>query len=306
MAPRQRPYHAIVLMLSAVACFALLDATAKHLAQTYAVPLLAWVRYATHLVIMLVVLGPSMRLRLVRTARPLALALRGLMLAVTTIAFMAAFRIMPLAETTALSFVAPLFVALAAGPLLGEHVGPARWLAVLGGLVGVVLIAHLGSDDVSIPAEGLAYALAGAAAYGIYQVQSRALSPTENTLTMLFFTALVGTAALSATLPWAWGGPLPDIRDGALMMLLGVLGGIGHLLLTRAFRFAPASFLSPFSYAQLVWAALLGWLLFDHLPDGRSLTGIAVIAASGIALAASHRRRGAGPEHENSFTAMDL
>ena len=274
-------------MLVAVLCFALLDAIAKHLAQTFAVPLLAWIRYATHLLLMVLVLGPSRRLRLVRTARPGALVLRGLMLAGTTVCLMAAFRIMPLAETTALTFIAPLLVALAAGPLLGERVGLGRWLAVLGGFAGVVLIAHPGGGE--MPVAGVALALVGALCYTIYQVQTRQLSPHENTLTMLFYTALCGTAALSFTLPWVWGGPQPNALEMALMLGMGVLGGTGHLLLTRAFRFAPASTLSPFSYAQLMWSSLLGWLIFDHIPDAQSLAGIAVIALSGLALAWSHR-----------------
>jgi drug/metabolite transporter (DMT)-like permease len=278
-------------MLVAVLCFASLDALSKHLAQTFPVPILAWARYASHLVIMVAFLGPSLRGGLLRTGRPLALVVRGLMLAGTTYFFMEAFRIMPLAETTALSFVAPLLVAFAAGPLLNEKTGPARWLAILGGFAGVLLIAHIGSGNVDIPVKGLGYAMTGAACYAVYQLQTRQLSPTENTITLLFYTALCGTAVLAVPLPWVWGGPRPSGFEVAMISALGVLGGTGHLLLTRAFRYAPASLLSPFSYVQLIWASLLGWIVFDHVPDAQSIAGIACIFAAGIALLIGERRR---------------
>jgi drug/metabolite transporter (DMT)-like permease len=286
-----RTLHAIGLMLVAVFCFATLDAISKHLAQIFAVPLLAWARYAVHLVIMLAVLGPSMRGGLLRTTRPLAQVVRSLMLVGTTVFFMAAFRIMPLAETTALSFVAPLLVAFAAGPLLQEKIGAARWAAILSGFAGVLLIAHIGAGSSEIPVAGLGFALAGAVCYAVYQLQTRQLSPSENTLTMLFYTALCGTLALTLPLPWVWGGPRPDTGEVVMIAALGVLGGTGHLLLTRAFRYAPASLLSPFSYAQLLWATLLGWLAFDQVPDTRSLIGIACIFAGGLGLVLGERRR---------------
>lgn len=286
MPAEQRPLLGIALMLAAVLCFAALDATSKVLSQTFAVPLLVWARYGFHLLVMLVFLGPTMGLRLVRTRRPLLQTVRALLLLGVTGFAMAAIRLMPLAETTAILFVAPLAVALLAGPLLGERVGLARWLAVLAGFAGMLLIARPGG---ALPAEGVGFALLAAACYTAYQIQTRMLSPSEDTWTMLFYTALVGTITMSLALPLFWGGPVPSLREAALIASLGLYGGGGHFLLIRAFRHANASTLSPLQYAQLVWAALFGWLFFGHLPDALSVAGMVVIAAASLGVAGWER-----------------
>jgi drug/metabolite transporter (DMT)-like permease len=97
---------------------------------------------------------------------------------------------------------------------------------------------------------------------------------------------------MTLALPWYWSGPMPDWHQALLICSLGIYGGTGHFLLTRAFRLAPASTLSPFQYVQLVWATLLGWLVFGQLPDGLSMAGGLVIAASGVAIALDERYSG--------------
>lgn len=286
--PEQKPLVGIGLMLAAVLCFAALDSTSKTLSQTFNVPLLVWARYSSHLLLMVIFLGPSMRLRLVKTRRPVLQTVRALLLVGVTGFAMAAFRLMPLAETTAILFVTPLAVAVLAGRFLGERVGAARWIAVGAGFAGMLLIARPGGD---LSVAGIALTLAAAACYAIYQIQTRMLSPSENTWTMLFYTALVGTVSMSLALPLFWSGPLPSLREALLMASLGIYGGTGHFLLISAFRHARASTLSPFLYVQLVWASLFGWLFFDHLPDALSLAGMSVIVASSLAMAAWERRK---------------
>ncbi len=133
-----------------------------------------------------------------------------------------------------------------------------------------------------------------AACYAIYQIQTRQLSPTENTVTMLFYTALVGTVSMTLAAPLYWGGPMPDSIDAMLIASLGLYGGTGHLMLTRAFRYAKASFLSPFLYVQLIWAMLLGWMFYQHLPDLLSVAGMAVIVGSSLSIALLERFRQPG------------
>lgn len=285
--PESRPLLGIGLMLLADLCFAALDATSKTLSQTFAVPLLVWARYTFHFLLMLVFLAPTMRARLIITHRPRLQVLRALMLVGTTGFAMASFRTMPLAEATAMLFVTPLAVAVLAGPLLGERVGAVRWVAVLAGCGGMLLVARPGG---AMSAAGIAWALAAAACYSIYQIQTRRLSPTENTWTMLFYTALVGTVTMSLGLPLFWSGPLPTPQEALMIASLGIYGGTGHFMLIRAFRYAPASTLSPYLYAQLIWAALFGWLFYGHVPDGMSVAGMLVIAASSIGIAAFERR----------------
>ena len=288
-APSPAVLRAILLLMGALVLFVLLDATAKHLGRTYPVPMLVWTRYAVHFALMVILLGPSMRGRLVSTGRPGRQVVRALCLLAVTFFSMAALSRMPLAETTAILFAAPLIVTLLARPVLGEQIGAVRWAAVLTGFAGVLLIARPGSGLV---VEGVMLALAGAVSYAIYQILTRQLTATENPVTMLFYTALVGTGAMKQLLPCIWDGPLPDHKDALLIASLGVYGGTGHFLLIRAFRDAPASTLSPILYVQLVWATLLGWVIFGHFPDGLALVGILTIGAAG-AMIALHSRSGA-------------
>ncbi|MBI4998830.1 MAG: DMT family transporter [Rhodocyclales bacterium] len=280
------PLRAVTLMLAAMLCFALLDATSKHLSQTFNVPLLVWARYTVHLVLMVVLLGPRHGLGLVRTKRPLAQIARGLLLVAVTGFAMAAFQIMPLAETTALIFVTPLIVALLAGPMLGEKVGLPRWIAALVGFGGMVLIARPGS---ALAPAGIAYTMIAAVCYAFYQIQTRRMTATEKPLTMVFYTALAGTAVMSLALPWIWSGPTPEPLEALMICSLALYGGTGHFLLTHAFRHAPASTLAPFLYAQLIWASLLGWLFYDQWPDAFSIAGMVTIVAGGITVALVER-----------------
>jgi len=286
--PEGRPFIGILMMLGAGLCFAALDATSKHLTQTFSVPMLVWARYTVHFVLMVIFLAPSMRARLIATQRPLALTARALMLVGTTGFAMAGISIMPLAESTAFLFVTPMIVVLLASWLLKESVSKARWIAIVAGFAGALLIARPGG---ALSTQGIILMSLAAACYAIYQVQTRHMTLTENTVTMLFYTALVGTVSMTLAAPLYWGGPMPDAWQALGIASLGIYGGTGHLLMTRAFRHAPASTLSPFLYAQLVWAMLLGWMFYDHLPDVLSVAGMAVIAGSSLSIALSERFR---------------
>ncbi len=281
-AHRRETGLAVLLMLGATLCFAALDATSKHLSKTYPVPMMVWGRYTFHCLMMLLFLGPAMRLQLIATSRPWSQVTRGLMLTGTTGFSMAGFSLMPLAESTAILFVTPLVVVLLSAWLLKEKVGPRHLVAVVAGFAGALLIARPGG---ALTLEGMFWMGLAAACYAIYQIQTRQLSPTENTVTMLFYTALIGTVSMTLAAPLYWGGPMPGWQDAALIASLGVYGATGHFMLTRAFRHAPASFLSPFLYAQLVWATGFGIVVYHHVPDMLSILGMAVIAASSISVA---------------------
>ncbi|MDD5297564.1 MAG: DMT family transporter [Rhodocyclaceae bacterium] len=277
----------IAFTLAAVFVFACMDSTAKYLATRYALPLLVWARYSGHFLLMVVFLAPSHRSALFVTRRLPAQLFRAFLLLGVTSCVISALRTLPLAEATALGYTSPLMAALLAGPWLGEKVGPSRWLALAAGFVGVLFIARPGG---ALTGEGIAYALAGASCYAIYQVMTRQLSTSENSVTLLFYTALVGTIGSTLILPWAPMGTLPGGMDLAAVAALGALGGLGHFLLIRAFHHAGVATLGPFLYAQLIWAMALGWLLFQHLPDRWSLLGMALVVGSGLAVAVGNRR----------------
>ncbi len=283
----QHPLRGILLFMLALMLFALLDATSKHLTASFAVPLLVWARYTLHFLIMLIFVAPSLRLQLVRTDNLALQVVRALALVGTTGFAMMAFRSMPLAEATAVLFLSPLLVTLLAGPFLGERIGAGRWAAVIVGFAGVLLIARPGG---ALNLAGILWALAGAACYAVYQLLTRRLSHAEHPLTLLFYTALVGTAVMSLALPWFWFEFSPSPLQWLQIASLGFYGGVGHFILIRAFRLAPASTLTPFGYTQLIWAGLLGWLVFGHIPDTMTAAGMAVIAASGLWLALGERR----------------
>ena len=284
------PLRAVLLVLLALCLFAALDATAKYLAARYPVAWLVWGRYAVHLVFMVVVFGPRLGRSLIATGKPVRQILRALMLTGVTAFNIAALTTLPLAETTAILFLAPILVAMLAGVWLGETVGRFRTAMALLGFIGVVLIVKPFAGDSALDGGGVFFALAAAACYAVYQLMTRQLSPTENTLTMVFYTALTGTVAMTLGMPWFVTMEMPPWPDALLIASLGLYGGVGHYLLTLAFRDAPASTLSPLLYVQLLWATLLGALLFGNLPDLLGVAGMLMIAGGGVAIALRERQ----------------
>lgn len=301
MSAPQNVLRGIVLILCAVFLFASMDATAKWLAAKYPVPMLVWARYLVHCLLMLIFLFPSHGRRLWYSPRPRLQVVRALMLVGVTGFTMAGFRLLPLTVATAIAFLAPLLVGLLAGPVLQEKVGRIQAVALLMGLAGVLLIAR---PDGEVPLLGVVFAGLGALCYTAYQLMTRILAPYESSVTMLFFTALVGTLVTTALLPWIWTDIAPGALDIFLICMLGLLGGSGHYLLIRAFRVTPAGTLGPFLYAQMVWAGLLDLIVFQHVPDGPTWAGIALIVAAGLGVVIRERlsaRSTARPPSDKSY-----
>lgn len=284
---KSHPLRGMALLAGAVFLFACLDTTIKHLAQSFSVPVVAFVRYAVHLSLMLAILVPRSGLQVARTQRPVLVVVRALCLALMTFLMMLGLKRLPVAEATAIGFVAPLLVVLLARPLLGERIGWRRWTAVLAGFGGVLLVARPGGE---LDPLGVSCVLAAALCGTAYQLLSRLLARSEGTQTLLFYVALAGCMSFGLALPWAGPQPTPSLFDALLLFSLGVTGGLGHYLFTQAYQHAPASMLAPFSYLQLLWAGLLGWLVFGQVPHPLALLGMAVIAAAGVAVALSQRR----------------
>lgn len=275
-------HRGALLILITTFVFALHDASAKYLTLFYAVPLVIWARYSVHLLIMLVTVAPKAGWSLIVTERPGLMVFRALMLLGVSLLFQTALKNLPIAETSALMFVAPFFVALLSGPVLNEKVGYVGWLATIAGFVGVVLIARPGG---ALSGIGVAYALGSALCYAAYQMLTRKLASTEPAMRQLFYTALIGTIATSLVVPQYWEGAQPTLAQVALFASLGLTAGVGHFMFTWAAKETPASTLATLLYMQLVWVTLLGWIVFGHLPDLPGAIGMTIICASGLALA---------------------
>jgi len=202
---------------------------------------------------------------------------RGLILVFCTGLSFTGLRFMPLAEFTAISFVTPLIITLLAGPLLGEKVGLARWGAVALGFAGVLIIIRPGSGIFGWAA---LLPLTLSCANAMFQILTRKYAGVDDPVTTLFFSGLAGAVLASVAVPFVWKTPV--LAHWPALLLMGVLGGGGHLLLVLCFRRAPASVLAPFSYAQLAFATLIGVLIMGHVPDRWSLIGMGVIALAGL------------------------
>jgi drug/metabolite transporter (DMT)-like permease len=262
--------------------FACMDSTTKYLTTHYNVPFVVAMRYIVHFLLMVIILAPRHSAQLVHTQRTGLVVARAVVLTIASLCMGMALHRMPLAETTAINFLAPTLVALLAGSMLGEKIGGWGWAAIVTGFIGVLLIARPGGG---LDAIGIMFALGAAAANATYQLLSRLLASTEKAIALLFYTALVGSIIFGIALPWFWENEAPSKLEVVLLLSMGASGGLGHYLFTLAYRHAPASMLAPTTYLQLLWAGLLGWIIFDTIPDSMSLIGMAIVAASGFIIA---------------------
>ncbi len=278
--------RALPLIVLAGVCFSTLDATAKYLVQDHALLLVVWARYAGQMIVTTPVAWHRGGSGFWRTAHLRMQLLRSLCLVVATGCFFGSLRFLPLAEGTAVSFLAPMFAIMLSLPVLGERPTRARWLSAIGGFIGILILVRPGSA-VFHPAAGLL--VVAAISNAMYQLLTRKL-PKDSPHTTLFYSALVGTAVLSLALPFTAMPSTVSFTDAFFLLLLGVLAGFGHSMLIKAFLGSPASLLVPFMYLQMIWATFYGWLVFGQLPDGLSAIGMAVIVGSGVALVVHERR----------------
>jgi drug/metabolite transporter (DMT)-like permease len=279
--------RALPLILFAGLCFATLDATAKYLVQDHAVFLVVWARYAGQMLIATPIAWQRGGHGFWRTRHLRIQLLRSLFLVIATASFFGGLRFLPLAEASAITFLAPMFAIVLSMPVLGERPTRARWLAAIVGFIGILFLIRPGSA-VFHPAAGLL--VLAAISNALYQLLTRKL-PNDAPYTTLFYTALVGTVILSSGLPFIDLPSTVTLHDAFFLLLLGFLAGLGHWVFITAFLMAPASLLAPFTYLHMIWATVYGYLIFGQLPDGISALGMAVIVGSGVALVLHERRR---------------
>ena len=267
----------ILFLVVAVACFAVLDTAVKYVGAAVSVVVSVWFRYAFQALAVSAFMLPRHGKRLLQTAHPRFQLLRGLLLtAISALAFIS-LQYMPVGAFTAIVMTAPLVVTLLAALFLKERVSPLRWLLVAGGFAGTLLIVRPGG---AVLGWASLLPLTLVLMYAWFQILTSQMARTESPLTMHFYTGWVGAALSSLALPLFWT-VLPDAKILALLILIGLMGTVGHFLLILAFARTPASTLTPFLYSQVGFAMFGGWLVFGHVPGTWELAGIALIVVCG-------------------------
>jgi drug/metabolite transporter (DMT)-like permease len=269
-----KPLAGIGLMLLAMCLFSAMDGTSKVLAAEYHPVEIAWGRY---LFTMVFAFPFVLRRGVLRTGRPLLQVTRGLCMLGSAQFFIFGLVELPIAEATAIGFVAPLLVTALSIPFLGERVGLRRWSAVIVGFAGVLIVIRPGTDAFEPAA---LYPVLSAACWGMGVVITRKMRNFDGVATTLLYSTLVGLLATSAVAWPVW--TTPDLQAWGLIALLGLFSCTGQYFFIAAFSFAGASLLAPFSYSQIVWSGLIGFFVFATLPDGYTWLGAAVIVGSGI------------------------
>jgi len=270
---------AILYMVFAYVSFTFLDTGSKYLVLASIAPLfIAWMRFLVHVVLVMILFRGWRHLGRFRTGNLPAHVLRSVFLFGSTIFNFMALRTLQLAETTSIYFFGPMVITALAGPLLGERAGLRRWLAILVGFAGVLVITRPGVGVFGI---GHAYALCAMLSNSLYVIMTRRMSATETSESLILYSGLAPVVLLLPTLPLTVSLP-QDPFVWAVLLSLGLFGGVGHWMLIQAYRLATTTALAPYPYLQMVWMIGAGWLVFGQLPDGWTLVGAAIIVMSGL------------------------
>lgn len=292
---QQDPFRGIALKVASVVVFVCMASLVKVTAPTippgqqvfcrslFALPVIfAWLRLRSE---------PA---RVLRTARPLSHLARGTVGTTAMALGFAANGLLPLPEVTALGYAAPLMTVIFAALLLGERVRAFRLGAVFVGLGGVLIILwpRLGGGGALTSGQSLGALLAvlGACCSGLAYTFVRRLAMTEATATIVFWFTVTSTMLSLLTLPFGW--VLPDAGTAALLVTIGLMGGLGQILLTSAYRFADASLVAPFEYASMLFAVAIGYAVFAEVPNRATIMGAIVIIAAGVAIILRERHLG--------------
>ena len=286
----------IVCVMGAVTAFTTQDMTVKWLSESYPLHQITLFRAA---IAMAIIVGVFMPLeggwRHLRTRRPGLHLLRGFAVVVANMCFFTGLVTLPLGEATAIFFVAPLLITALSVVFLGEQVGARRWLAVLVGLTGVVVMMRPGTETFQLAA---LLPLAAALAYASLQIMTRKLGMAEKASTMSFYIQIVfiavsttiglivgdgryvsGDAHLDFLLrAWSW----PDLPGLGVLLVIGVLSAIGSYLVSQAYRISEAALVAPFEYVAIPMAVFWSALVWGDWPDAIAWSGIALIGGAGL------------------------
>ena len=275
----------ILWMCAGVFCFSAGDALSKWLGEVHSPVQIIFFRTLVSLPLIALIAHFSGGLRKLSTQRPGLHLVRGLLATAAMLCFVYSLTLLPLAETTAIAFAAPLFVTLLSVPLLGERVERLPLTAAIVGFLGVLVVVRPGGESFQ---PGALVVVATALFYALVMITTRRYGVREYLWAMVFYVTLVPLLVTGALLPWVWQTPLPWHWLGFLAA--GVFGIGAMASITLAFRHAPAALAAPFDYTAMVWAVLLGWWFWDEQPDLWVYIGTLIIIASGLAIAYHEKR----------------
>jgi len=279
-----RPFRGIALILASTVFLGVSDVTAKYLSTTLPSIEIAWIRFLVFALIMVPAMVPGTPLYSLKTGRPTLQLMRGAALLASSLFFITGLRYLPIAEASATGFIAPLFVTALSIVFLSEKVGIRRWLATACGLLGVLIILRPGTGAFHVAA---VFPIISALAWASTLIMTRMMSGREHAVTIMTYSSIAGVAILSALVPFVW--VTPSWHDIMFGVLIGVASTAGQWIVVLAFRYADASVLAPFSYSQLLWVSILGFLVFGEIPSIWTVIGAGFIVGSGLYTA--HRER---------------
>ncbi len=284
---RQIPMRGILYMLiTAVILFPALNASVKYLSQDYSLVQIIWMRSVVHFLWMVVLFMPILGIKLFITTRPKLQIARSFLQLTALTTFVVGLMYTPMTTAASIYFCGPLIVVALAAPLLGERVGFKRWIAVFIGFIGALIIIRPGGDGMHWASTLI---LVSAALYALYQILTRIAADHDDFRVSSIYTVFLALIISSIAVPFFWVTPV-NVVDWAIFIGLGILGGLGHLFVIKAYEHAEASLVGPFDYGQLIGATILGFFIFSEFPDIWTWIGAGIIVLSGIYVARYKQR----------------
>jgi drug/metabolite transporter (DMT)-like permease len=267
----------VLYLLAAIGLISLVDTICKFYTDELHAVMLVWGYFIGITVFVAGYFGLRGRLHLIRSRSPFLQIIRPGFLVLSIASLFVSLTYLPIAEATAIGFTGPLFITALSVPFLGERVGWHRWIAVIVGLAGVMIIVRPGG---AVWHWSAGMALLGAVAFALFQLITRRLAAGDMHQTTLLYTSIGGTVWASLIVPFFW--TTPDAGHSLMFLIIGAMGAGAHFCMIQAFSRAQASLLAPFNYSKLIWVVILGYLVFGDLPGIDTLLGSAVIAVAGI------------------------
>ena len=268
---------AIILNLSAWVILPIMDGFAKFLSTDLPILQITWARYFFTVFFILPIMFFFFKKKLVWTDKPKLQILRGLTLLTANIFFFYSISVISLAKALTLAFIAPLIVTAFSPIYLNERVGLKKWIAVIIGFIGSMIVIRPGFLEINLASLS---ALGTGVLYGFYLIITRKLSSSDNPLLTLLLTGVVGALIISTVMPFVW--VKPNLNQWSMMAAIGIFASIGHLFLILSLKYADASKLAPLSYFEIITNIFIGYYFFSDFPDSWTFLGLFIIVLSGI------------------------